>query len=308
MSFGNTAKLSSRSRVNTNKRIKGHDFGQKKPKRHQSKQLSCIFVQFLDSIWQLWDQFPTSFEFDNNLLLFLIDSLYSQRFGNFLSLSEKERKASKLTLKTNSAWGYVYANMHTFINTLYNKNARGKSSLLPNVGQVKFWSFYFLRWSTYTSFKEAEDAIRNMKIKQDQKDELRKLQEKEEQQQPKITEPPVVVAPKKKSKKKSSKKSKKNKAATISPGTLALYTGKKKKRRRSLAQSESLSAREAQPEEDPLLAATNKLLAKRRASDQAGTTQKKALRKRSKDVSYTYSSIASKDAWAKVTPSTSVGG
>jgi len=245
-------------------------------------------------------------------LLFLIDSLYSQRFGNFLSVSEKERKASKLTLKTNSAWGYVYANMRTFINPLYNKNARGKSSLLPNVGQVKFWSFYFLRWSTYTSFKEAEDVIRNMKIKQDQKqqqDELRKLQEKEEeQQQPtKIIEPPVAV-PTKKSKKKSSKKSKKNKAATISPGTLALYTGKKKKRRRSLAQSESLSAREAQPEEDPLLTATNKLLAKRRASDQAGTTQKKALRKRSKDASYSYSSIASKDTWAKVKPSTSSGG
>lgn len=44
------------------------------------------------TVWQLWDQSPQLFEFDSSLLIFLIDAIYSARFGTFLADTEKERK------------------------------------------------------------------------------------------------------------------------------------------------------------------------------------------------------------------------
>jgi hypothetical protein len=38
------------------------------------------------------------FEFDSSLLIFLIDALYSARFGTFLADTEKERKTGALSL------------------------------------------------------------------------------------------------------------------------------------------------------------------------------------------------------------------
>jgi len=52
---------------------------------------SPVFIQFLDLMWQLTQQFPYSFEFSDDLLLFLAEEVYSCRFGTFLFNSEKDR-------------------------------------------------------------------------------------------------------------------------------------------------------------------------------------------------------------------------
>ncbi len=70
----------------------GFKWGQNNKKKYQPRQLSFLFLQFLDTVWQMWEQAPFLFEFDSTLLIFLIDALYSTRFGTFLSDTEKERK------------------------------------------------------------------------------------------------------------------------------------------------------------------------------------------------------------------------
>lgn len=74
----------------------GHPFhlrcahGQDKSTR-QDDQISPIFVQFLDCVWQLVMQFPHYFEFNARYLLTLADHVYSCRFGTFLLGSDADR-------------------------------------------------------------------------------------------------------------------------------------------------------------------------------------------------------------------------
>lgn len=74
----------------------GHPFllrcahGQDKANR-QEDQMSPIFMQFLDCVWQVARQFPCYFEFNLRYILALADQVYAGRFGTFLFNSDKER-------------------------------------------------------------------------------------------------------------------------------------------------------------------------------------------------------------------------
>ena len=49
-------------------------------------------MQWLDLLSQFLYQFPTRFEYNEELLVFIADSVQSCLFGTFLGNSEKERK------------------------------------------------------------------------------------------------------------------------------------------------------------------------------------------------------------------------
>ena len=68
---------------------------------------SPVFLQFLDALWQLQQQFPSCFEFNESLLLFLADHLHTALFGNFLCNCSKERMELGLVGNTRSIWEYV---------------------------------------------------------------------------------------------------------------------------------------------------------------------------------------------------------
>ena len=51
---------------------------------HLPDERSPVFLQFLDVLYQLVVQFPSAFEFNEALLLFLADHMHSCLFGNFL--------------------------------------------------------------------------------------------------------------------------------------------------------------------------------------------------------------------------------
>ncbi len=46
--------------------------------------LSVLCVQFLDMVYQLTQQFPCAFEFNERFLIFLLEHLYDCQFGTFL--------------------------------------------------------------------------------------------------------------------------------------------------------------------------------------------------------------------------------
>ena len=71
-------------------------------------QVSPIFLQFLDCVYQLVSQYPECFEFNTRYLLLLSDHLYSCRFGTFLCDTEREREmVAGIRQRTESVFDYL---------------------------------------------------------------------------------------------------------------------------------------------------------------------------------------------------------
>jgi len=64
-------------------------------KNQPNDERSPVFLQFLDCVWQIVMQFPTAFEFTEELLIFIADSLYNCQYGTFLGDCELERAEFK---------------------------------------------------------------------------------------------------------------------------------------------------------------------------------------------------------------------
>eukprot|EP00727_Mastigamoeba_balamuthi_P011806 m51a1_g7248 hypothetical protein (1280) ;mRNA; r:130275-135432 len=119
-----------------------------------SDQRSPIFPQFVDCVYQLTQQFPFSFQFNEKFLVALLDNLYSCRFGTFLFNSEKERVDAKLDKRTTSLWSYINSVVAStpseFINPLYTPGhgTAGERVLFPDPSPraLVLWKGYHLRW------------------------------------------------------------------------------------------------------------------------------------------------------------------
>jgi hypothetical protein len=65
----------------------------------------AAIIQFLDAVFQLTCIYPLSFEFSQNLLVFLAENIYSNRFGNFLLASRAIREEDRDCIKKcESVW------------------------------------------------------------------------------------------------------------------------------------------------------------------------------------------------------------
>lgn len=56
------------------------------------KELAPIFTQFIDATYQLLQQYPYKFQFNEYFLLTLHDHVHSCQHGTFIGNSEKERQ------------------------------------------------------------------------------------------------------------------------------------------------------------------------------------------------------------------------
>mmetsp|Transcript_4414 Transcript_4414/g.5104 ORF Transcript_4414/g.5104 Transcript_4414/m.5104 type:complete len:826 (+) Transcript_4414:284-2761(+) len=71
-------------------------------------QISPIFLQFLDCVYQLVNLFPEKFEFNPTYLLVLSENLHSCRFGTLLCDTERERElVANIRQRTHSIWEYL---------------------------------------------------------------------------------------------------------------------------------------------------------------------------------------------------------
>lgn len=57
----------------------------------EPRDISPVFGQFIECVWQIMNQFPTAFEFNEEFLLVLHDHAYSCQYGTFLGNNERER-------------------------------------------------------------------------------------------------------------------------------------------------------------------------------------------------------------------------
>lgn len=108
---------------------------------------SNVFIQFLDALVQIYYQFPTAFEYNENAIVFLADHVFSGLFGNFLGNSDKERRSVLcVQTRTRSIWGYMLHDRRSaFCNSKY------QSFNLPiwpkcSHRNLRFWQRYYCRW------------------------------------------------------------------------------------------------------------------------------------------------------------------
>lgn len=112
-----------------------------------SEERSPVFLQFLDCVFQILTQFPTSFEFNESILLFLADHVHSSLFGTFLGNSYKQRfQELKVRDQTHSIWSYIFDNKSRFCSQRFCPILR---PIWPSVSIAKMvvWDRYFNRWS-----------------------------------------------------------------------------------------------------------------------------------------------------------------
>ncbi|XP_051968580.1 myotubularin-related protein 8 [Xyrauchen texanus] len=104
------------------------------------KEVSPVFTQFLESVWQLSEQFPCAFEFNERYLIEIHDEVYACQYGNFIGNCQKERLEMKLREKTFSLWPHLLENQQQYRNPLYRRSLKSsvlRPSTLPL--HFKFW-------------------------------------------------------------------------------------------------------------------------------------------------------------------------
>lgn len=103
-------------------------------------QISPIFLQFLDCVYQLVELYPSAFEFNTQYLLKLSFHVYSCRFGNMLCDTEREREAlAGIRQRTYSIWDYL-EKIPECANTNYVRSEDVILMPLPTVlRNVKVW-------------------------------------------------------------------------------------------------------------------------------------------------------------------------
>ncbi|XP_063373150.1 myotubularin-related protein 2 [Cydia amplana] len=129
--------------------------------RHSDADRSPVFVQWVDCVWQLQQQFPTAFEFSERLLITILDHLYSCRFGTFLFNTERERVKEEVKTKTVSLWSYINSRQDLYLNPLYwgptssapasppGPYSRPQVVLVPvaSLRVIKPWKALYCRWN-----------------------------------------------------------------------------------------------------------------------------------------------------------------
>lgn len=129
-----------------------------------------IFLQFLDAVHQIMVQNPTSFEFNDLFLIYVMESCYSCQYGTFLGNSLKERVEMKVMEKTESIWSYLLNCNKEYLNPIYDGDATKihlEIDTRPCV--IEFWSSYWLKY--------ARDETTGKLFKSVEKQRLKRLQE-----------------------------------------------------------------------------------------------------------------------------------
>uniref|UniRef100_A0A8C3I0P3 Myotubularin related protein 7 n=1 Tax=Chrysemys picta bellii TaxID=8478 RepID=A0A8C3I0P3_CHRPI len=115
------------------------------------KEISPVIDQFIECIWQLMEQFPCAFEFNERFLIHIQHHIYSCQFGNFLCNSQKERRELKIRERTYSLWAHLWKNRADYMNPLYREDhSQTQGTLRPQTAPCnflyKFWSGMYTRF------------------------------------------------------------------------------------------------------------------------------------------------------------------
>ncbi|KAG9479818.1 hypothetical protein GDO78_011712 [Eleutherodactylus coqui] len=113
------------------------------------KEVSPVIDQFLECVWQLMEQFPCAFEFNERFLIHIQHHVYSCQYGNFLCNCEKERRELRIQERTYSLWSYLWKQRLDYMNPLYRPDhSQTQGTLRPNTTpcHFRFWRGLYNRF------------------------------------------------------------------------------------------------------------------------------------------------------------------
>ena len=144
----------------------------------KKKERSPIFIQFLHAVYQIMIQYPTAFEFQQNLLIYLSEEIYSNKFGTFLFNCEKELEEHNARETTVSIWSDIFLNKKKYMNPYY-KEIKESLDIKAGVQYLNIWKEFFYKYIKIGQIKEEEETfnqIKNMeKLKLKQTDNIIEL-------------------------------------------------------------------------------------------------------------------------------------
>lgn len=131
----------------------GHKFHDRTLYPQPPEEHSPVFLQWLDCVWQVLQQFPFSFQFNSLLLEVIAEHVYSSRFGTFIVNSERERDEEDIEEKTLSLWTWLNVNSMSdpdkFVNQRYYNQHQRVLHPEYKIPCLKLWSsFYVNRYRT----------------------------------------------------------------------------------------------------------------------------------------------------------------
>jgi hypothetical protein len=142
-------------------------------KQSHVREISPVFHQFLDCVYQLFHQNPTRFEFNEDFLVGLHYHCYSCQFGTFLLNSDKERKEYNVTEKTYSVWDYFNSDRELYLNPLYCGEEQDRNSkedmgvLYPDKENLKYWAKLFRREDEELNGNRDEISEEKLRLRSD---------------------------------------------------------------------------------------------------------------------------------------------
>lgn len=148
-----------------------------------SQEMSPIFVQFIDCVYHLWQQFPNEFEFNEKFLLSIVEHTYSCLFGNFLFNDERRAEANSKTKNTVSLWTYINSNLKSFKNSLYQPRTKFlKMDFTMKKLSTQVWSTFYLFPGMRPKYQEMMSSIMNNLQRENNEFKMRLLNEKTHRQ------------------------------------------------------------------------------------------------------------------------------
>ncbi|CAI5444629.1 unnamed protein product [Caenorhabditis angaria] len=84
-----------------------------------AKEVSPIFSQFLDCVWQIMQQRPRAFQFNERYLIEMHENVYSCQFGTFIGNCDKDRRDLNVAKRTKSLWNWMDLRHDDYINPFY---------------------------------------------------------------------------------------------------------------------------------------------------------------------------------------------
>ncbi|XP_066574362.1 myotubularin-related protein 7 isoform X2 [Amia ocellicauda] len=113
------------------------------------KEVSPVIDQFIECVWQLMEQFPCAFEYNERFLIHIHNHIYSCQYGNFMCNSQKERRDVRIRERTHSLWTHLWRNRADFMNPLYRADHSQTQGVLRPVTApycFKFWRGMYNRF------------------------------------------------------------------------------------------------------------------------------------------------------------------
>lgn len=148
----------------------GHKFHDRTLPPQPADEHSPVFLQWLDCVWQVHQQFPFCFEFNSLLLEVIAEHVYSSRFGTFIVNSASEREEEDIEDKTISLWTWLnvvsIADPDKFVNLRFN-NSHQHRVLHPEyrIPSLKLWSSFYVNRYRVDHVQDAMKAAELQAIK-----------------------------------------------------------------------------------------------------------------------------------------------